>query len=152
MSWQVPLGPAMPLRGRILANVVTDVDTGCWLWQGHLDDDGYAMLSVRSYPRRAQRVAYLAFRGPIADDLVVDHLCRVRSCVNPDHLEPVTNAENIRRGARATASHCQHGHAFDVANTRVGNDGRRRCRACGARHSRDTYWRKRARAEEATRP
>lgn len=82
----------------------------------------------------AHRMAYEELVGPIADGLQIDHLCRVRCCVNPAHLEPVTQAENIRRGVSPTAAnrrktHCKHGHEFTTENTRLVPEGRI-CRRC----------------------
>lgn len=67
----------------------------CWIWQRHISSGGYAKMGRRF----AYAVYYERAHGPIPDGLELDHLCRVRSCVNPDHLEPVTHAENMRRGA-----------------------------------------------------
>ncbi len=79
--------------------------TGCWVWNGRLNDDGYGVLDLswrRGGPksRSAHRLAYELFVGPIPDGLEIDHLCAVRRCVNPAHLEAVTHAENVRRAAR----------------------------------------------------
>lgn len=94
-------------------------DTGCWLWTAGVSASGYAMLSGSgTTSKQAHRFAYELLVGPIPDGLDLDHLCRVRRCVNPGHVEPVTRAENIRRGARADVlrgvrTTCLHGHALD---------------------------------------
>lgn len=108
----------------------------CWLWQGAVNHDGYAMDSDK---RRVHRLTYEALVGPIPPGLVLDHLCRVRHCVRPDHLEPVTQAENLARGrtlaaANAAKTHCGRGHelAGDNLTTQVGRKGKiwRGCREC----------------------
>lgn len=104
----------------------------CWLWQASLAA-GYGQffrdLSQRSAP--AHRVAYELLVGPIPDGLHLDHLCRVTQCVNPAHLEPVTSAENTRRGGPATKTECVNGHPLDEVNTyRDPATGRRACRIC----------------------
>lgn len=86
-----------PLKDRLMAKVQHD-DGGCWLWQGHVNNTGYAWINVDGKPRLGHRVSYEIFVGPIPDGLSLDHLCRVPRCVNPAHLEPVTHAENMRRG------------------------------------------------------
>jgi hypothetical protein len=85
--------------------------------------------------RQAHRFAWELLRGAIPDGLTLDHLCRNRRCVNPDHLEPVTAVENTMRGQaphaiNARKTHCLRGHAFDEENTYVRSDGARICRAC----------------------
>ncbi|MFF1336357.1 HNH endonuclease signature motif containing protein [Streptomyces sp. NPDC058290] len=93
----------------------------------------------------AHRWAYRDSRGDIPDGLELDHLCRHPACVRPDHLDPVTHAENVRRGRAginsAVKTHCPAGHAFDEANTRVRN-GKRECRACGRIRGNAYYARK----------
>jgi len=71
----------------------------CWLWTGHLTDDGYGRLGINGQLVLAHRFAYELLVGPIPEGLHLDHLCRVRHCVKPDDLEPVTPAENVRRAA-----------------------------------------------------
>lgn len=75
--------------------------SGCWLWTGGLAANGYGRLSVDGRLTYAHRAAYEIHVGPIPDDLTIDHLCMVRRCINPDHLEPVTRAENSRREMQA---------------------------------------------------
>lgn len=113
----------------------------CWLWTGYRTSQGYGRFSV-AYPMfrdkpvvmHSHRVAFTIIRGSIPDELEVDHLCRVRNCVNPEHLEPVTPRENTRRSyaARPRKSHCKQGHAFDEKNTRRngGKCPQRVCRQC----------------------
>jgi hypothetical protein len=114
--------------------------SGCWVWAGRQTVKGYGTISFFSSPYRAHRVAYELLVGPIPDGLVIDHLCRNRLCVNPDHLEPVTIKENVMRGvgltARlASATHCVNGHEFTPENTGI-NAGHRFCRECNRANSR----------------
>lgn len=87
----------LPMSERLLARVQHDAN-GCWVWTGSLLADGYGNLRDGAKVKRAHRVSYETFVGPIPGGLEIDHLCRNRSCINPDHLEPVTRAENQRRG------------------------------------------------------
>lgn len=110
--------------------------TGCWLWQGFTNAKGYGVIGIGSRldgtyrpGRPAHRVAYEEMVGPIPEDLTIDHLCEVKNCWNPDHLEPVTNAENKRRaGLRATA--CRRGHPRTPENTSTTSRGTARCNLC----------------------
>lgn len=112
--------------------------SGCWLWTAHASPQGYGRIGTGGHTTDcAHRVAYRALVGVIADGLVLDHLCRVRCCVNPAHLEAVKHTENCRRGVAAevnsarlrSATHCARGHAYTKDNTRVLR-GIRRCRTC----------------------
>lgn len=107
----------------------------CWLWMGVIKKTGYGEFKVSGRPVLVHRFSYERFVGPIPPGLVVDHLCRVRHCVNPEHLEVVTLGENVLRGEGTTAvnfrkTHCFRGHEFTVANTYVNTKGARVCRAC----------------------
>ena len=73
---------------------------GCWCWQASRNRKGYGQYSIKGRPVLAHRWAYEQLRGPIPDGMHIDHLCRVRHCVNPEHMEPVTPAENFHRGKR----------------------------------------------------
>lgn len=107
---------------------------GCWLWIGRVDNDGYGIFRLGGKSRKAHRVAYETYKETIPSGLTLDHLCRVRNCVNPDHLEPVTNRENFLRGdnlmARfALATHCKNGHEFTQDNIYTSPIGRK-CKTC----------------------
>ena len=111
---------------------IPEPNTGCWLWMRACHKKtGYG---VTSRNRLSHRVAYQMWRGQIPDGLSIDHLCRTRSCVNPDHLEVVTDRENILRGVSPSANnarktHCCNGHEFNQANVRLTSDGKE-CRTC----------------------
>lgn len=111
------------------------IPDGCWEWQGSLDQEGYARFQVGQKIVKAYRWSYEQFVGPVPDGQVLDHLCRNRACVRPDHLEPVENRENILRGVGVTArnarkTHCKRGHEFTPENTYTEKGGRRTCRTC----------------------
>lgn len=114
---------------------VQKTDT-CWLWTGSLDRYGYGRFNPsRPEAWSAHRYAYLTLVGLIPDGQQLDHLCRVRRCVNPAHLEPVTSRENTMRGETPAAinarkTHCPKGHEYTAENTRVSADGERNCRVC----------------------
>lgn len=111
----------------------------CRLWTGTLDSDGYGRASAG---RLAHRVTYELEVGPIPPGLEIDHLCRNRACVNPDHMEIVTHAINMARSSTATKTECINGHPYDEANTYIRPSGHRDCRRCSAERQR-RYERKR---------
>ena len=99
MEWapdRVALASELKFLVKVLRNV-TIAESGCWLWSGTLDVHGYGKVSDGSESRGAHRWLWERLLGPVLDGLELDHLCRVKHCVNPEHLEPVTPAENIRR-------------------------------------------------------
>lgn len=95
---------------------------GCLLWVRGKDRDGYGVFSLYGASRRAHRLAYELMRGPIPDGLVIDHLCKMPACINPSHMEAVTNGENVRRGegpyaVNARKTHCVNGHELTEENS-----------------------------------
>ena len=98
-----PAGAQERLRARFMSFVVPEVWTGCWLWDGYVCKYGYGRFGRRGCSALAHRAAYELFRAPILGDLEVDHLCRIRWCVNPAHLELVTREEHILRTRLANA-------------------------------------------------
>ena len=133
MAWVRALGNE---RAYIEHWSMPEPNTGCWLWLGSLNMNGYGkMRYLGSGNTRAHRISYKAFKGPIPEGLELDHLCRVKSCVNPDHLEAVTHRENLLRGPGPAADNarktiCPSGHSLlDPLNVYV-RRGARTCRAC----------------------
>ena len=118
---------------RTVGYVITE--SGCWDWVGCVARSGYGRLrDGRGNTRNAHRVMYERLRGPIPTGLQIDHLCRNRRCVNPDHLEPVTQRVNLLRGKtlvarQAAQTHCKRGHPLTEDNIYRLN-GSRRCRSC----------------------
>lgn len=107
----------------------------CWLWTGSQDGRGYGLFFDGVKPVRAHRYSYMVYKSEIPQGLVIDHLCRVRNCVNPEHLEAVTQKENLYRGDTIAAtnrakSFCKNGHEFTAANTITRKNGTRNCRTC----------------------
>ena len=96
----------------------------CWLWTGPTWN-GYG----KSGQGWTHRLAWEIENGPIPEGMTIDHLCRTRLCGRPSHLEPITLAENLRRGAAAITA-CPQGHPYDDANTYRTKSGHRKCRAC----------------------
>lgn len=106
----------------------------CWQWVGATASKGYGRVKYAGRLEVAHRLVFATLRGAIPDGLVLDHLCRNRGCVNPDHLEPVTNRTNILRGQSPTALNalkktCSRGHRFEGENLGWYRGGRI-CREC----------------------
>lgn len=120
--------------------VVTNEHGFCWLWSGRLEQKGYARFrDERSKKVFIHRWAYELMVGPIPEGLTIDHLCRNTNCANPEHLEPVTDIENIARGTQGRhhreKTHCYKGHEFTPDNTYVNPAGHRACRVCARANS-----------------
>ena len=134
---------------RFLAKTRIDDDSGCWIWTASLMPGGYAQFFLRGRPRLGHRIAWLHYYGPTPHGTELDHLCRLRHCVNPDHLEPVSHTENVRRSrvlvenrglaphvelprgvANKNKTHCHRGHEYTPENTIQRPEGWRRCRTC----------------------
>ena len=122
------------IKERFLSHVNKDDINGCWNWIGAKSKDGYGRFWFRDKLWLAHRASYEIFIGKIPHGMQLDHLCRNRSCINPKHLEAVTQQENIRRGEAgkhlSIRTHCSHGHLFDNDNTYIVPRGDRICRKC----------------------
>jgi hypothetical protein len=126
---------------------------GCWSLRRKLSESGYALFTANGVTAYAHRTVYELVKGRIPDGRELDHVCRNRWCVNPDHLEPVQPRENIMRGEGICArnswkTHCANGHLLTVDNVIVKskNNGRnlsRQCRTC--RLAQDASYRERRR-------
>ena len=124
-----------------------DFTDSCWLWLGCVNNEGYGKFrSVGNKNRYSHRYSYEFCVKEIPDGLTIDHLCRVRHCVNPDHLEPVTMRVNALRGIspaahQARQTHCKRGHEFTEENTyhRPDRIVSRTCRECERVRERDRW-------------
>lgn len=108
--------------------------SGCWVWMNHLDRDGYAGLVVNRKYNVIHRHSYKLFFGEIPNGLELDHLCKVRCCVNPHHLEPVTHQENAVRifygRSKDRDKYCSNGHERNETNTYITKTNKKYCKIC----------------------
>lgn len=149
------------LTERFWAKTQPNSETGCWEWGARLSPKGYGLVSLNGRTWRAHRAAYEKLIGAVPEGLVLDHLCRVRHCVNPTHLDPVTPAENTRRGTINVGrkgkklkprTRCLQGHPYDEVNSYIRPDnGRRMCRTCMQTRKQRQSLNKRAVAEGGAR-
>jgi len=114
---------------------IDDTKGNCWLWTASKNRDGYGMVRLDGKNRSAHRVSFEIFVTDIPNYLMIDHLCRNRGCVNPEHMELVTNKENIFRGVGIAVTNskktkCHRGHNFTDENTFISKIGSRNCRKC----------------------
>lgn len=126
--------PVTDIRIRLKARSVRVPTTGCILWLGPLQN-GYGSLEVQGRKMLVHRVAYETVRGAIGVGLTIDHLCRVRNCINPEHMEAVSSGENTRRGTGVAAhnrrkTRCLRGHLLEGYNLMIVGGARRACRIC----------------------
>lgn len=160
---QVKIGPSEVYQyltdenlTRTLNNFFSQIEVtdGCWYWQG-TKARGYGLMSVRVHgvkkQARVHRLSWEIANGHrVPEGLTLDHTCQQPSCVNPDHLEPVTSKENLlRRWRRYRANlpeHCKHGHEFTPENTRVISRGTRTCITCLRLADSKSYWNRKATA------
>lgn len=138
-----------PSEEWVIAKFLSQVEkTGtCWFWRGMIARNGYGAFHIPGPNKphktvRAHRFSYKAFKGKLPDfdprGLRLDHTCRNRHCVNPDHLELVSAQVNVARSWPATKPQCKHGHLFTPENTRIYR-GERKCRACARIRARKIY-------------
>ena len=130
-------------QARLMRLITINPETGCWEWKGRLNSNGYAW--AQAGPGKPQRVVHRImwehyYNKGIPTGMQLDHLCRVRHCVNPQHFEVVTPSVNTKRQdhAERRKTHCPKGHPYDEANTRITKQGKRNCRACDRERSRKT--------------
>jgi HNH endonuclease len=129
-----PLPKGSSNADRVLAYSIPEPNSGCWLWMACLGTGGYGRLGKKF----AHRVSYEIFKCEVPRELDLDHLCRVRCCVNPDHLEPVTRKVNVNRGQgmrngadwQESKTHCPKGHVYSIGNTYTDPSGCRHCLIC----------------------
>lgn len=128
------------------SKISPEPNSGCWLWDWDTATTGYGRVRWEGQRQGAHRVIYTLVKGPIPKGLQLDHSCRLRCCVNPDHTEPVTLVENVARGIsfsarNAAKTHCAHGHEFTLENTAILKDSSRSCRACARKAALSFYHR-----------
>jgi hypothetical protein len=128
----------MDAMSRFMSKVVI-VPGACWIWVAGVNQCGYGWFRANGKAVRAHKFIYERLRGPVPDGLVLDHRCRIRRCVNPEHLKPITRVENTLIGFAPTAqnarkTHCKRGHELAGENLgrRSDRPSERVCRACEA--------------------
>ena len=132
------------IKERLAKSFLPEPNSGCWLWFGGWNSDGYGYLGGRG----VHCLSYEAYVGAIPEGLHLDHLCRMPCCINPRHLEPVTPMENVRRGAAGKLLNrdcCEKGHPFTPENTyfrrprRTSDNPTRICKICHSKNRRKYY-------------
>jgi len=134
-------------RGTAIADRIEVGD--CWEWTGARTAAGYGHVSVEGHTQYVHRLVWESLVGPIGSKLETDHLCRNRVCCNPDHIQMVTHAENVRRGMAGKANnwmkaqtHCPQGHLLEDGNLVSNGPGRKRCRICNRKRSLAYYYKR----------
>lgn len=121
------MGKSTPVAVRFNQKVIQT--STCWNWSGHKNRGGYSVLWFDGKNRYAHRISYNLFKGKIKKGFCIDHLCRNRECVNPNHLEMVTIKTNVNRGL-SKKTHCKNGHQYTKEFTIKWNGNQRRCAIC----------------------
>lgn len=143
------------MEERLDSKIYRDGPNGCWLWQGTMVPTGYGQFAPTKTTRTpAHRAVWKWLVGPIPDGLELDHLCRNKRCVNPEHLEPVTRLENIRRSVpyrdHLRPTHCKWGHERTPENLYTTTQGGKACRECARIRNRDQMRRIRQAASDTS--
>jgi hypothetical protein len=140
-SWRRIFPPMLELLDRIKSRIIESpwefLGEPCWLWLGYTNEDGYGVMRYRGSVKSVHRWVYLTVVGAISKGLELDHLCEIRGCCNPRHLEAVPHKVNVGRGrlgqvtrARQLAkTHCPQGHSY-AENLLIHKSGHRRCAEC----------------------
>lgn len=130
-GYDLSVDPETGLVNRFIGRIDFE-DSECWTFLGNKNKDGYGGISVSGKWWSTHRYSYVTLVGEIPEGLELDHLCSNRACANPDHLEPITHIENVRRGEKASRTHCPQGHEYSVENTYLNKKGWRKCKICTA--------------------
>ena len=134
------------LGNRLFNKLTYAEDSTCWLWNGTKDWNGYGKIRFNNKMQYVHRVAFQLFKGPLAKGLVVDHICNIKSCVNPIHLQLITQTANVLRsnafsGINHRKQFCPKGHKLQIPNLDPSElkRGGRRCLICSQQQHRNSY-------------
>lgn len=129
--------PRKRMHHRLESNFIPEPNSGCWLWLGTVATNGYGKLWVDGKSVSAHVLSYRLYRGG-SGGKKLHHICKVKTCINPDHLLVVTTKEHseLHRDDLVIQTHCKRGHTFTSENTLIKSSGRRECRACKQQRNR----------------
>ncbi len=136
--------PELTNEERFWLRVGSPDNNGCRQWLGFINENGYGTITFKGHTEKAHRVAFELSGHKLLDGYDLDHLCRNRGCVNPDHLEVVDRRTNLLRGVGSTAryaqrTYCDNGHEFNEENTYLHPNGARYCRICKSEYRKRYY-------------